>query len=216
MMRLPVLPTIVVGTAIALMLALGLWQLDRRQEKAVALAQLAANIDRPVIVFPDPPVGDAMLFRRAILRCVRATGWRAQSGRDAAGTPGWRQLATCFTRRGGPEVTVQFGVSGDPNARPDFAGGDLHGYISHAPGNRSILADVLAPQPKPLMLVADVPLPGLRGNPPPDLSAVPNNHLAYAVQWFLFAGLAAVIYVLALRRRSGVRAPDVAGTGSAR
>jgi surfeit locus 1 family protein len=31
---------------------------------------------------------------------------------------------------------------------------------------------------------------------------VPNNHLAYAVQWFLFAGVAAVIYALALRRRT--------------
>jgi len=30
---------------------------------------------------------------------------------------------------------------------------------------------------------------------------VPNNHLAYAVQWFLFALVAGVIYVIALRRR---------------
>jgi surfeit locus 1 family protein len=30
---------------------------------------------------------------------------------------------------------------------------------------------------------------------------VPNNHLAYAVQWFLFAAVASVIYVLALRWR---------------
>ena len=33
----------------------------------------------------------------------------------------------------------------------------------------------------------------------PELSSVPNNHLAYAVQWFLFATVAAIIYVLALR-----------------
>ncbi|MBM3928735.1 MAG: SURF1 family protein, partial [Sphingomonadales bacterium] len=38
-------------------------------------------------------------------------------------------------------------------------------------------------------------------NPAPDLSAVPNNHLAYAVQWFLFAVVAAIIYAMALRRR---------------
>jgi len=30
---------------------------------------------------------------------------------------------------------------------------------------------------------------------------IPNNHLAYAVQWFLFAGIAGVIYALALKRR---------------
>ena len=51
------------------------------------------------------------------------------------------------------------------------------------------------------MLMADPPAPGLDANPGPDLSAVPNNHLAYAVQWFLFALVAAVIYAIAVRRR---------------
>ena len=57
------------------------------------------------------------------------------------------------------------------------------------------------------MLVADPPLAGLDPNPGPDLSAVPNNHLAYAVQWFVFASLAALIYALALRRRTVAAAP---------
>jgi surfeit locus 1 family protein len=51
------------------------------------------------------------------------------------------------------------------------------------------------------MLVADTPAPGLMPNPGPDPSSIPNNHLAYAVQWFLFAGLALLIYALALRKR---------------
>lgn len=36
---------------------------------------------------------------------------------------------------------------------------------------------------------------------PPSPDTIPNNHLSYAVQWFLFAGIAAVIYALALRQR---------------
>ena len=56
-------------------------------------------------------------------------------------------------------------------------------------------------QPKTLMLVSDTPAAGLDANPGPDLSAVPNNHLAYAVQWFIFAALAGIIYGLALRWR---------------
>jgi surfeit locus 1 family protein len=36
---------------------------------------------------------------------------------------------------------------------------------------------------------------------PPDPADIPNNHLAYAGQWFFFALTALVIYVLALRRR---------------
>ena len=44
--------------------------------------------------------------------------------------------------------------------------------------------------------------PALNANTPPSLDAIPNNHLAYAVQWFLFAGVAGVIYVIALRRQA--------------
>ena len=36
----------------------------------------------------------------------------------------------------------------------------------------------------------------------PDPRDLPNNHLAYAGQWFFFALTALVIYILALRRRS--------------
>jgi surfeit locus 1 family protein len=38
-------------------------------------------------------------------------------------------------------------------------------------------------------------------NARPDPNDIPNNHLAYAVQWFLFAGVALVIYALAVRKR---------------
>lgn len=50
-------------------------------------------------------------------------------------------------------------------------------------------------------IVADPPLAGLEPNAKPDPGDLPNNHLAYAVQWFFFAATALVIYVLALRRR---------------
>ena len=35
----------------------------------------------------------------------------------------------------------------------------------------------------------------------PDPSDLPNNHIAYAWQWFLFALTALVIYGLAVRKR---------------
>jgi surfeit locus 1 family protein len=52
-----------------------------------------------------------------------------------------------------------------------------------------------------IKIVADPPLAGLMPNARPDPTDLPNNHLAYAVQWFLFAATAAVIFVLALRRK---------------
>ena len=50
-------------------------------------------------------------------------------------------------------------------------------------------------------IIANPPLAGLSANAVPDPSDLPNNHLAYAVQWFLFALTALVIYFLALRKR---------------
>lgn len=195
MRRLPVIPTLIVGLACAAMIALGVWQLARRAEKEAAIAQLAANIGRPPVAFPASGTGDSLLFRRSSVVCGRVTDWQRLSGRDAGGRSGWRIIGRCG------RVPVQFGIAGAPDATPQIARGPVAGFLSHAPDGRSILEQALRPAPRRLMLVATTPPAGLRANAPPDLSAVPNNHLAYAVQWFFFAGVAAVIYALALRRR---------------
>tara|TARA_B100000749_G_scaffold250516_1_gene215647 strand:+ start:41 stop:217 length:177 start_codon:yes stop_codon:yes gene_type:complete len=57
------------------------------------------------------------------------------------------------------------------------------------------------------MLIARSAPPGLKPLAPPSVADLPNNHLAYAVQWFLFAAVAVVIYILALRRRGGSGKP---------
>ena len=57
---------------------------------------------------------------------------------------------------------------------------------------------ILAPGGK---IVADPPLAELGPLAKPDPADLPNNHLAYAGQWFFFALTALVIYILALRRR---------------
>jgi cytochrome oxidase assembly protein ShyY1 len=208
MRRLPIVPTFVVGLAVTIMIALGVWQLNRRAEKAAALAQLAQNIRRPPVAFPNPPVGDDALFRRASVTCTQLGAWRAQSGRDARGSSGWRQIADC-TRNDGATLPVQLGIAARADATPAVTAGAISGYISYAPSSRPLFANLFGDGgPKRLMLVADRPAPGLRPNAPPDLSAVPNNHLAYAVQWFLFALIALVIYAVALLRRGrGAVAP---------
>jgi surfeit locus 1 family protein len=86
--------------------------------------------------------------------------------------------------------------------KPRWSGGAVSGYISHAPDGRSLIGSLFDHSPQRLLLVADAPPLGLAANGKPDLSSVPNNHLSYAVQWFFFAAIAAVIYVLALRRRN--------------
>ena len=113
---------------------------------------------------------------------------------------GWRVIVDCRTPDAA-SVPVQLGVAPDSRTTPRWSGGAVAGFLSHAPDSRPIISGLFDHSPKRLMLVADAPPPGLAANPGPDLSAVPNNHLAYAVQWFLFAAIAAVIYVLAVRRR---------------
>lgn len=201
-MKLPLFPTILVGLAVAAMIGLGIWQFDRRGEKAVQLARLSANRDQPAMTFPNPPVGDEHLFRRAGLMCLEVAGWTEQAGRDASGKSGWRHLADCRTGAEGMSVKVDLGVSSAPGVTPAWKGGPVTGIITHAPDSTPLLASLFGKRPpRNLMLVADAPAPGLSASAPPDPSSVPNNHLAYAVQWFLFAGIAVVIYLLALRRR---------------
>lgn len=202
MTRLPMIPTMIVALAAAAMVALGVWQLRRADEKAALLQTLAANQHQPPIAFPAIPIGDQLLFRRASAFCLSVTGWTTQSGRDAKGQSGWRKIAQCRTGAEGPGFQVQLGIGGDPNAKPNWKGGKVSGFISHAPSATPLIASMLGGGgPKTLMLVADTPPTGLRANAGPDLSAVPNNHLAYAVQWFVFAALAIIIYAVALQRR---------------
>jgi surfeit locus 1 family protein len=64
-----------------------------------------------------------------------------------------------------------------------------------------------SPEDPPFVLIADAPLAPLAAEAPPTLAGIPNNHRAYAVQWFLFAGILVVIYGLWLRQRPRKMAP---------
>lgn len=205
--RLPLVATIVVGLAVAAMIGLGIWQLDRKAQKEALLAQLATNFAKPVMAFPRYPVGDDNLFRRATANCLEAVGWRKQGGRSARGATGTRHIAECRTGAEGPVLLVDMGVSRDPKVQTQWKGGLVTGTITHAPDSRPLIAGLFDTTPKSLMLISEAPAPGLEATAKPDLSSVPNNHLAYAVQWFLFALVAVTIYLLALHWRQKPKAP---------
>lgn len=199
MKRFPVVATILVVLAAATMIGLGVWQLQRRQQKLAELATLAANPSKPVIAFPSPPIGDDLLFRKAGAFCLKPVSFAL----DGAGKAGFRVIARCATGAEGPGFSVQLGTTHDPEFKPRWGGGKVSGMISHAPSDRPLIASLFGKSaPQPLLLVADTPAPGLTANEMPSIESIPNNHLAYAVQWFLFAGVAVIIYLLALRRRA--------------
>jgi cytochrome oxidase assembly protein ShyY1 len=201
MKRLPILPTLLVLLAVVAMVGLGVWQLQRKAWKEARLALYARNATLPPVAFPQIPIGDTLLYRRTGAFCLQPTGWRT----EGAGAYGWRLITQCRTGAEGPGFAVELGVTRDPNFKSDWKGGRVTGVIVAAPAHQSLIASLVAPEPTSLMIVADTPLPGLSPSPRPSLESIPNNHLAYAVQWFIFAALALVIYGIALWRRIKAR-----------
>ncbi|WP_062732582.1 SURF1 family protein [Sphingobium abikonense] len=202
-MRIPILPTLLVILAVLTMIGLGLWQLDRRAEKRDAIALAQANPQRPSVAFPMlPPVAPDLLFRPSSVHCLRVVDWRVEAGRAADGSTGYRHIAECATGAEGPGVLVAVGVGQKPDQRPDWPGGQVAGWISQEPDHRALLSRIggKAPPLRPMLIARSAP-PGLKPLAPPSAADLPNNHLAYAVQWFIFAALAMLIYGLALRRR---------------
>ena len=198
MRRLPLIPTLVVALAALLMIALGCWQLfDRLPKKQAFLAQLAANPAKPPVAFPSIPTDKSLLYRRTSAFCLEPVSWRT----EGAGRFGWRFIAQCRTGAEGPGFAVEVGISRDPDAKPRWRGGEVRGMIALAPVHRSLIGNLFSNAPDTLMIVADTPPPGFGRAPRPTIDSIPNNHLAYGVQWFLFAGIAIGIYALALRRR---------------
>jgi len=190
MRRLPIIPTIVVAAAVAVMIALGVWQVQRARWKDSLIAQYAEAEKAPPIVFPTAPTPDANLplFRHATGVCLRVVGQRAMAGENLAGEPGYVHILDCTTGAEGPGMAVQVGWSKDPNAKVNWNGGPVTGVIGPDRRTRMRLVAAGAPQ-------------GLEPSAPPSLESIPNNHRSYALQWFSFALIALIIYGLAVRKR---------------
>lgn len=201
--RLPIIPTIIVAAAVLTMIALGIWQLQRMGEKEALIALYRSNLGKPAMSFPElGPVPREAMFRSSSVLCLQVVGWRKEGGRAVDGTIGYRHIAQCRTGAEGPGALVDMGVASDPDFKAQWAGGEARGTISTEPDHSSIFARLLGrAEVLPPMLISSQPAAGLRASAPPSPDSVPNNHLWYAVQWFLFAGIAALIYGLALRRR---------------
>lgn len=202
--RVPFWPTLIVVLAAALMVALGVWQLDRRHEKAALKVLFAQNLDRPITAVPvfGAPRPELM-FRRATGTCLSNGPATTRGGEDADGRTGYRMVVRCRTGAEGPGLLVDAGVGDDFRAPVAIPPGPVTGTLVPAPSDTSLLGRLTGHAPtQEAMLVLDRPAPGLRASARPDPTAIPDNHLAYAVQWFAFAFVALVIYGFALFRRA--------------
>ena len=207
-MRFPLVPTILVAAAAATMIALGIWQLRRADEKEALRAQYERNAALPPIALPVGALPDeTLLYRRATAFCLEPTDWRLTGGKSAAGRTGTRYLAECRTGAEGPGFVADMGVSPNPRATPGWRGGEVTGTVVAEPSRSSLMQRLRggSAPPRP-MIVAERPAPGLEASAPPSADFA-NNSLAYAFQWFFFAAAAAAIYMLALRKRASGGAP---------
>lgn len=192
--RLPIVPTIVVLGAVAVLIWLGAWQLQRAKWKERLLARYAQAEELPPIAFPTAPLHDDQLplFRHATGVCLRVVGRRAMGGENQVGEPGYVQIIDCATGTEGPGMAVEVGWSKNPNAKVNWAGGPVSGII--VPDRRSRMRLVAAGAP-----------PGLEASKTPDVSTAspvtPAGHRGYAATWFALAVVALVIYALAVRKK---------------
>lgn len=188
--RLPIPPTILVAAAVAVMIALGVWQTRRAEWKEGLLARYATADRQPAMAWPMIAGREEQLpmFRRASGLCLLPALTKAVAGQNRAGEPGYVFLVDCVTGAEGPGMRVELGWSKNPQARFVWAGGPVNGVIAPDKQTR-------------MRLVADRSPAGLEPSARPNLAAISNNHRLYAIQWFAFAAIALVIYALALRGR---------------
>ena len=195
--RIPILPTLVVLVAVGIMIRLAFWQIDRMHQKDALLVHYAAASQFPPIALERLPSDPrTLLYRRVSFNCQRTDGGSDLAGRNSRGEVGWAHSARCTTTapdRNSPEgwqraeIDVVIGWSKDLR-KETWGGGMVTGTIAPGAGEA-------------IRIIADPPQAGLQANAQPNPKDLPNNHWSYAVQWFLFAATALVIYGIALRKR---------------
>jgi len=192
-LRLPVIPTILVVAAAGVMVWLGFWQLGRADEKAALIAEFEAADSMDDVVEIESGRSD-LAYRTVQLDCPEPDDWQAVAGRNARGQSGYAHRYSCSLEQNfadgeaAPPVQTfaDIGWSRAPK-EPSFAGGAVTGTLV-------ALGDGFK-------IIATEPLAGLQPLAKPDPNDLPNNHLAYAGQWFFFALTALVIYGFAVRSK---------------
>jgi cytochrome oxidase assembly protein ShyY1 len=222
-----------VASVVALV-SLGLWQLDRHDQRAARNATVEARADLPVapvaeaLASVDDP--DALRFRRLAAEGTYGDEVLLVDNRSLDGLPGAWVLSplelgdgsVLAVNRGfryssggaveppaapdGPvriEGTVAVWEADDCGVRRDDDGRPL----GSACLNRRAVAEAFGTDILPVVVQRQASDPAeadvLEAVPAPELDAGP--HRSYAFQWFAFAALATVTYLLILRRVSRSR-----------
>lgn len=192
----------------AVLIGLGLWQMQRLAWKEAILAEITAKIGAEPVALPPAPVAEGEALRYLpVAVSGRFTGeaLRILVSRKEVG-PGVRVIAVLETPDG-RRVLVDRGFlpldrkDSVLSAREATVTGNLHwpdevdGFTPKPDPKaglwfaRDVPAMAAALQAEPVLVVARTDTGDGIEPMPADTSGIPNDHLGYAIQWF---GLAAV------------------------
>jgi surfeit locus 1 family protein len=225
--RFPIILTILAILLLGVLLALGVWQVQRMQWKEGLIASAEAAAGQPPLPLAEALQLQNPEFRRVLLTCrgLSAAPWvelQSIENSDA----GVRLVSACAVE-GGPTLLVDRGfVSAEISARPPINAEDTMPVVITGVLRRTPAPSALTPPPaegrfygrdaeamaralevegpvSPLTVFATTSTnPGwvaLKPSAPP--AAFTNNHLGYALTWFGLAAALIAFYVVLLRRR---------------
>jgi surfeit locus 1 family protein len=222
--RFEIVPAIAVAIGIAILIGLGVWQVQRLHWKEAILLRVAALQAAP----PQPlePLlaraesGEDVDYHRVEMTCPKLETspylrlyavWR--------GYGGYRLIAACPVAAGPYRaILVDRGfiaqgltpAAGQPLAGPVVGvlrKGDAPNFVTPAnqPGQNlwywrdipAMAAALGASEPAPSFLMLERPAPPAAGGPTPAAipADIPNNHLQYAITWFGLAAALAGVYL---------------------
>ena len=229
--RFPIGMTVAVVVSMAIMITLGVWQIERMHWKEGVLAHVAAlKTAPPVPAGPVLAANSDVDFRRVVIDCpgLAAAPYVELYG-VREGEAGSRLISACAVEAGPyRSVLVDRGFVQDAiSARPAVKAGDatplrVVGVLrapengnwfspSNDPARRHFyirdaaeMARVLgAPAPAPVFLLAETATnPEWPALVPAPLPEdIPNNHMQYVLTWFGLAAALAGVYAAVLWRR---------------
>ena len=225
--RFPLILTILAVVLLGVLLALGVWQVQRMQWKEGLIASAEAAAGQPPLPLDEALKLDNPEFRRVILTCrglSAAPFVELQSIENS--DAGVRLVSTCAVE-GGPTLLVDRGfVSAEISSRPPVNAADTMPVVITGVLRRSPAPSALTPPPaegrfygrdaeamaralkvqgpvSPFTVFATTSTnpdwAALKPSAPP--AAFTNNHLGYALTWFGLAVALIAFYAVLLRRR---------------
>lgn len=206
-MRRYLFPVLIGVIGCGILLALGIWQLQRLQWKETMLAEIESRIEGAPAVLPEGYESQMKYLPVVVSGTTTGEEIDVLSGTKESG--GGYQVISAFVTDDGRRILLDRGFVDQDHKRdprPPVAlevAGNLHwpeekGSATPAPNlaeNIWFARDVPAMAEKlgtePLLVVAAE----VRGDPqgvepiPLAVEGIPNNHLSYAVQWFMIAAV---------------------------